>query len=90
MERSQSIPAAQMQEYLRDRDHEIVLSFTNVRELVSTVNVNDDFMRIRPWLQALELMPHVYIQEVMIGKQEIESAVTAFNGATSAGVEIAL
>lgn len=80
MERASPFSATTFTEYLHNHDHEIVLSFTNVRELVSTISVNRDFMRIRPWLQALEAMPHLYIQEVMIAKCEIESALRAFNG----------
>jgi hypothetical protein len=79
VERALPVTTERMDAFLRDHDHEFVLSFTNVRELVGTLAVNDDFLRVRPWLQSLERMPHLYIQETLIPRRELESAVDAFN-----------
>ena len=59
------------------------MSFTNVRELVGTLAINGDFLRVRPWLQSLEQVPHLYLRETLIVRDEIRSAVDAFNGATA-------
>jgi hypothetical protein len=83
VERSQPATVEQVGVFLRAHNHEIVLSFTNVRELVGTLAINGDFLRVRPWLQSLEQMPHLYIQETLIPCHEIQSAVDAFNGGTT-------
>ena len=80
VERAQPASIGEVDAFLRVHNHKFVLSFTNVRELVSTLAVNDDFLRVRPWLQSLERMPHRYIQEVVIPRDEINAAVDAFNG----------
>ena len=38
---------------------------------------------MRPWLQSLEQVPHLYLRETLIVRDEIRSAVDAFNGATA-------
>jgi hypothetical protein len=80
LERSRPVTVEQVETLLRAHSHEFVLSFTNVRELVGTLAVNSDFLRVRPWLQSLEKMPHLYIREALIPRDEIQSAVDAFNG----------
>ena len=69
-------------EYLRAHDHEIVLSFTNIRELSGPLARSGDFLQIRRLLQALEAMPHTYLKEVPIVALEIQSAVQAFSTGT--------
>ena len=64
--------------YLRAGNHEIVLSFTNVRELAGPLAVIGDFLRVRPLLQSLEQLPHRYIREAPIIAFEIQSALDAF------------
>jgi hypothetical protein len=66
-------------EYLQANQHQIVLSFTNIRELAGPLARRGDFLQVRRWLQALEAMPHLYLQEVSIVGREIESAVQSFN-----------
>lgn len=68
--------------YLRSSSHEIVLSFTNVRELSSPLSSEVPFLAIRPLLQSLEAMPHTYLQETTIVGREIQAAVDAFNANT--------
>src|SRR5258707_12314019 len=69
-------------EYLRSHAHQIVLSFTNVRELAGPLANQGDFLRIRVLLQALEALPHEYIEENPIVGLEIQSAVQAFSDGT--------
>lgn len=57
----------------------LVFSFTNIRELVAPVAADDDFLRVRRWLQALEDAPHRYISEPYIDDQELEEAAQAFS-----------
>lgn len=66
-------------EYLRCHDHQLVLSFTNIRELSGPLAHLGDFLQVRGLLQALEAIPHTYIKEAPIVGTEIESAVQAFN-----------
>lgn len=68
--------------YLRARNHQIVLSFTNVRELAGPLAAGADFLRVRPLLQSLEQMPHTYLREVTIMAAEIQSAIHAFDAGT--------
>ncbi len=79
LERNQPVTGEQLAVFLLDHNHELVMSFTNVRELVGTLAVNGDFLRVRPWLQFLEQVPHLYIREILIPRDEIQSAVDAFN-----------
>ena len=78
VEHNRPTPPQDFDQYLCAGNHEIVLSFTNVRELVSPLAFGDNFMRLRPLLQLLEHMPHVYIKEVTIVRAEIQAAVDAF------------
>src|SRR5882724_6321297 len=68
--------------YLRLGNHQSVLSFTNVRELSSPLAAGVPFLQLRPLLQSLEAMPHIYLKEVGIIGSEIQSAVEAFNSGT--------
>jgi hypothetical protein len=68
--------------YLRFGNHQSVLSFTNVRELSSPLAAGVPFLHLRPLLQSLEAMPHVYLKEVTIVGREIQAAVDAFNSGT--------
>jgi hypothetical protein len=65
--------------YLEAHQHQIVLSFTNIRELAGPLARRGDFLQVRRWLQALEAMPHLYLQEATIIGREIESGVHSFN-----------
>jgi len=78
-ERSSPVSVKDFDAYLRAGSHQLVLSFTNVRELVSPLAGGDEFLRIRPLLQALESLPHTYIREVTIVGAEIQAAVDAFS-----------
>jgi hypothetical protein len=82
VEHSRPIPAQDFDAYLRSGAHEIVLSFTNVRELSSPLAMGAEFLRIRPLLQCLERFPHSCMKEVTIVAAEIHSAVSAFNAGT--------
>lgn len=79
-EHAHPIDAARFSEYLINRNHQIILSFTNIRELSGPLAVDGDFLRVRRLLQIVEAMPHTYLQEPTIPKKEIQSAVDAFVG----------
>jgi hypothetical protein len=83
LERNKPAPVGTVEAFLRSRDVELILSLTNIRELVSTLALNGDFMRVRPWLQSLERIPHLYIREVSIAADELRSAVDAFKAGTT-------
>jgi len=69
----------QFDAYLRGGNHEIVLTFTNVRELASPLASGVEFLQVRGLLQSLEQMPHTYLKEITIVAIEIQAAVEAFN-----------
>lgn len=82
VEHKRPIPVSDFDRYLRAGGHEIVLSFTNVRELAGPLATTGDFLRVRPFLQAIEQLPHTYIKEVPIPAFEIRAALEAFNAGT--------
>ena len=53
-----------------------------MRELSGPLAVGVEFLRLRPFLQALERMPHAYLQEATIIGKEIQAAVGAFDEQT--------
>lgn len=68
----------QFGEYLRAGQHEVVLSFTNIRELAGPLATNGDFLGLRAILQSLERLPHTFVKEATIVRAEIEAGVDAF------------
>jgi len=68
-----------LETYLRDGGHQIALTFTNVREFAGPIGAGVVFLTVRPFLQALERMPHCYLKEVTIAAAELQAAVEAFN-----------
>ena len=78
VEHSRPMTALEFGEYLAVRDHEIVLTFSNVRELAGPLAANVEFMQVRPLLQLLEGIPHTYLREGTISAAEIEANVEVF------------
>ncbi|MGA3326778.1 MAG: hypothetical protein ABSF45_20120 [Terriglobia bacterium] len=81
-EHDRPITTQQFDAYLRARDYETVLSFTNVRELASPLASGVEFMEVRPHLLSLERLPNTYLKETTIVAIEIQAAVEAFNSGT--------
>jgi hypothetical protein len=77
-ERGQPVTADDFRQYLEEHNHQIVLSFTNIRELAGPLARGGDFLKIRKLLQAVEAMPHAYIKEVSVIDLEIQAAVEGF------------
>jgi len=75
-------PVAEFCDYLHAGDHQIVLCFSNVRELAGPLGRGADFIEVRPFLQSLEGMPHTYLKEFAVYPIEIQSAVDAFTNGT--------
>jgi hypothetical protein len=63
--------------YLRNNVHQILLSYSTIRELSAPLANGGDFLAVRHSLQLLENMPHSYIKEVPIIGLELQSAVQA-------------
>ena len=82
VERQRPITPQQADEYLRSNGHELVFTFTNIREFVAPLATGSEFLTVRPFLQALERLPHTYLKEVPIVAAEIQAAVRAFNSGT--------
>ena len=78
VEHGRPVTPENFEAYVRDRNHQVVLSFTNIRELSSPLAEGAEFMRVRPLLQALERMQHLCLKETTIIPSEIRAAVTAF------------
>lgn len=75
--------AAEFEQYLREGNHEIVLSFTNVWELAGPLGRGREFMELRPYFQSLDRMPHTCMRNVGIFGDEISAAVDAFDKGTA-------
>jgi hypothetical protein len=76
------VSVADLESYLCSGNHEIVLCFSNVRELVSPLVDGASYLDIRPLLQVLERLPHTYMKEVGIVGIELQAAFDAFNAGT--------
>ena len=85
LEHSRPIGVQEFERHLRAGNHCVVLTFTNVRELAGPLAMGVEFMQIRPLLQSLEGLPHVYLKEATVVAIEIQCAVDAFNGGTEYG-----
>jgi len=72
------VSLAVLEGYLTGGNHQIVLTFTNVREFAGPIGAGVIFLTVRPFLQALERMPHTCLKEVTIVAEEIQAAVDAF------------
>jgi hypothetical protein len=75
-------PVAEFDSYLLEGNHQIVLCFSNVRELAGPLGRGAPFIEVRPLLQSLGQMPHMYLKEVAVYPSEIQSAVDAFTNGT--------
>lgn len=82
VEHQRPATTAEFEAFLRAGNHEIVLCFSNVRELAGPIATGAGFLQVRPLLQSLDQMPHVYLREATIVAIEIQAAVEAFNAGT--------
>jgi hypothetical protein len=73
------VAVADLGAYLCAGNHQIVLCFSNVRELCSPLSTGMAFMQLRPMLQSLEQLPHTYMKEATIVALELQTAVECFN-----------
>jgi len=64
--------------FLRAGNHQIVLCFSTIRELCGPIAAGGSFMDVRPFLQALESLPHLFLREVSIFAIELQAAIDAF------------
>jgi hypothetical protein len=83
LERRSPISLNDLDSYLLAGGHELILCFSNIRELASPLASGRSYLEIRPHLQALEQLPHTYMKEVGIVGIELQAAADAFN----AGIE---
>lgn len=64
--------------FLRERDAQIVLTFTNVSEFANCFHDVSDRLYVRSILQSLESLPVTYLHETLIEVNELEEAIEAF------------
>jgi hypothetical protein len=79
LEQKSPVSVADLDSYLSKGGHQIVLCFSNVRELASPLANGASYFDIRPHLQTLERLRHTYMKEVGIVGIELLAAVDAFN-----------
>jgi hypothetical protein len=79
VEHGRPISNVDFAEYLQSRNHQVVLSFTSVREFSGPLLVNGDFLHLRWLLQQIERLPICYIREGRIEHQEITTAKRCFD-----------
>jgi hypothetical protein len=82
LERRSPVSVADLSSYLCRGDHQIILCFSNIRELVSPLTDGASYLDLRPHLQTLEGLRHTYMKEVGIVGIELQAAVDAFNAGT--------
>jgi len=78
IERQYPVNVEELAELLQRKDARLVVSYTNVSELVAGLARGIEFMEFRPRLQALEGLNPAYIREAFIFRQELESAWQGF------------
>ena len=69
---------SQLRTCLQKRGSQLVLTYTNVSELVAPLCINGEFLQMRTLLQSLEALPVVYLREIHIPIQELLSTASAF------------
>jgi len=72
------VSIADLEAYLYRGNHQIILCFSNIREVVSPLADGASYVAIRPHLQTLETLPRTYMKEVGIPRIELRAAVEAF------------
>jgi hypothetical protein len=82
LEGKSPVSVADLESYLCKGDHQIILCFSNIRELVSPVVDGVSYSDIRPHLETLERLRHTYMKEVGIVGIELQAAVEAFTAGT--------
>ena len=82
LEQKSQVSVADLDAYLCRGNHQIILCFSNIRELVSPLSDGMSYLDLRPHLQALERLRHTYMKEVGIVAIELQTAVDAFNAGT--------
>lgn len=78
VERGQPVSVQEFGTYVRDHNHQIVLCFSNVRELASPMYCANDILNTRASFQSLEQLPQTYLKEATIIPGEIRAAIGAF------------
>jgi len=79
LEHQRPTTVANFDAYLRAENHQIVLCFTNVKELAGPIGAGAEYANVEPYFQSLERLPLVYVKESTIVASEIRSAVAAFS-----------
>jgi hypothetical protein len=82
LEQRSPISVAALETYLTAGDHQVILCFSNIRELVSPIADGRSYLDVRPYLQTLERFRHTYMKEVGIVGIELQAAADAFNAGT--------
>ncbi len=77
-EHSKPVPLEEFHQTLESKGHQIVLSYTNVRELAAPIAITEEVLKVRRLLNAVESLPAIYIREGFIIDDEIRAAATAF------------
>jgi hypothetical protein len=82
LEQKSAVSVGDLDSYLSKGNHEIILCFSNIRELVSPLADGASYLDLRPRLQDLERLRHTYMKEVGIVGIELRAAVDAFSAGT--------
>jgi hypothetical protein len=88
VEHERPIALAELDEYLRGRGHELILTSTNVREFAAPLVADGDFLKMRALLQRLEALPVCYMKEGTILYEELPAAWRAYeSGSEYEGID---
>ena len=78
IEHSRPISANDLGSWLQSKGAQLVLSYTNVRELAAPIATRQDILGTRALLNKLESLPVCYIREGYILRDELKAAMGAF------------
>lgn len=81
-EHSKPISLSDLGDFLRHNSAQLVLSYTNVRELAAPVVTTGEILKIRKILNTVEALPVCYIREGFIIDDELRAALRAFETGT--------
>lgn len=85
IEHSRPISANDLGSWLQSKGAQLVLSYTNVRELAAPIATRQDILGTRALLNRLETLPVCYIREGYILRDELKAAVAAFENSKEPG-----
>ena len=78
VEHSSPVDLEDFRQTLESKGHQMVLSYTNIREFAAPIATTGETLKVRRLLNGVEALPVCYIREGFIIDDEIRAAANAF------------